>query len=81
MESLYWADFTSQSIIDDYDTKFRQGDYSFKRWPSVYPNSDVFIGDPTWLDANQGEVGNCYMLAAMSTLAEHPSCVENAFIT
>ena len=81
MESLYWADWTPASIANDYETKLRSGDYFLRRWPSVYPDSDVFVGDPGWLDANQGEVGDCYILAAMGTMAERPAMVEDAFIT
>jgi calpain-15 len=41
----------------------------------------VFVDDPTPDDINQGALGDCYFLSALSVLAEHPRRIKRIFKT
>ena len=52
MESLFWRDWTSSSVRNNYIDKLKFGRNYFERWPNVYPDSDLFVGNVNWEDAN-----------------------------
>ena len=49
-----------------------RGIVQWKSWKTVYPDAGVYDDTITWSDTNQGEVGNCYLIAAMGAVAEFP---------
>lgn len=53
----------------------------FKRMSDVHGDRmSIFTGiDPN--DINQGDLGDCYYLSAVSALAEFPERVEKCFVT
>ena len=55
--------------------------YSWKRAGSLFPNAQIFEDGIEPNDINQGGLGNCYFLAALSSLAEFPEKVRQMFVT
>ena len=80
---LYWSGFTDQTKINEYDTKLANNDYWFQRWPEKFQGADIFGSsvDPTYIDPIQGEAGTCYIMTAMSSLAEFPKYIKDIFLT
>jgi len=65
----------------DYDDGLDTGRYFFQRWPTAFPDSQVFSNDapPSWNDVIQGDLGNCYFLAAVGAAAEFPELLYDLF--
>jgi len=55
--------------------------YSWKRASEIYPSPAIFKGGIEPNDINQGALGDCYFLAALSSLAEFPERVQHMFVT
>lgn len=56
--------------------------FGFKRYPEIFPGASLFgDGDSIdFTDSRQGNLGNCYIKAAMGSLAEFPEMVRAAFL-
>ena len=81
--SIYWEEYAPGDVIYDFETNLDSGYYYFERWPKVFSHLDIFHAgyDPAYDDANQGPLGNCYFVSAMSSIAEYPELIKNAFLT
>lgn len=55
--------------------------YKWKRASEIYNPVYVFEDGVEPNDINQGQLGDCYYLAALSSLAEFPDRVQNMFVT
>ena len=82
--ALYWSGYTDSVKINDFDNKITTTkEYWWQRWPEVFKDADIFgpNTDPTYIDPVQGEAGTCYIMTAMSSLAEFPQYIKDIFIT
>ena len=66
--------------IDEVDLEAFQS-FSWKRASAIFPNGAVFEGGVEPNDINQGQLGDCYFLAALSSLAEFEDRVKAMFVT
>ena len=76
-DAVFWADrpFESKSLIaaNSYDLQWKRiGDYWSDR--TLWGPSGVVPGDVA-----QGDLGNCWLMAALSAYAEYPSRVHDLF--
>ena len=55
--------------------------FKWKRASEIFNPIDVFVGGVDPNDINQGQLGDCYYLAALSSLAEFPDRVKALFVT
>lgn len=56
-------------------------DLEWKRASEIYANPCIFKDGIDPNDVNQGALGDCYFLAALSSLAEFPKRVKKLFVT
>jgi len=50
-EMLYWEQALEYGYIgENYDYYLEEGVFYFERWPSLYPDGEVFTGPPDWND-------------------------------
>ena len=57
----------------------------WQRWDQYFPDHSLFSygadeTDPHWADAQQGAVGDCYLIASMAAVAEYPAMVRDVFL-
>ena len=76
-DAVYWADrpFESKSLIaaNSYDLSWKRiGDFWSNR--TLWGPSGVLPGDVA-----QGDLGNCWLMAALSGYAEYPSRIHDLF--
>ena len=55
--------------------------FTWKRASDIYKPCSIFEGGVEPNDINQGQLGDCYLLAALSSLAEFPDRVKAMFVT
>lgn len=55
--------------------------YEWKRLSEMYPDGDVFKDGTEPGDIKQGELGDCYYLCTLASMAEVPERVYDRFIT
>lgn len=55
--------------------------FQWKRASEIYKTFSVFVGGVDPNDINQGQLGDCYFLAALSSLAEFEDRVKALFVT
>lgn len=55
--------------------------FTWKRASAIYNPLYIFEDGVEPNDINQGQLGDCYYLAALSSLAEFPERVQNMFVT
>jgi len=55
-------------------------DGDWARAPDLIDNPGLFKGGPSIDDIQQGGIGNCYLLSAISSLVENPENLKNMFI-
>ena len=67
--------------MNTYRYNLDRGNYFFRRWQDQYADNELIDGEAHWKDAIQGDVGNCYIVAAMSTVAEFPTLIQDMFVT
>ena len=51
----------------------------WKRLSEIYPGGALFNGDPFPKEVVQGEIGNCYLIAAMASIAAEAEDVRGLF--
>jgi len=81
---IYYPEFQSASIITDYETNFADGSYFWDDWQDIYTAADVFDSTraaPTWKEPRQGGAGTCYLMSALSGVAEFPDIIKSMFVT
>lgn len=74
----------SSSLVDpavDGGDPGRFASYSWKRVPEIYEKPQIFEDGVEPNDINQGSLGDCYFLAALSSLAEFEDRVKAMFVT
>lgn len=75
-DAIYWADFgEGGDVSNNYMEWKRISDPTFpstKFWGDKHISVD---------DIRQGAIGNCWIMAAMSALAEHPERVDKIMIS
>jgi hypothetical protein len=68
--------WTASSTVTSMNNGFADSTtaYYFSRMSTKYPAANIFDnnGEPTWLEPNQGGAGTCYIMSAMSAVAEFP---------
>ena len=58
------------------------GTTEFVRLKDAYPDNTMWgAGGVDFIDPTQGQLGNCYILAAMGAIAEFPDIVKDVFLT
>lgn len=68
-----------------FDRSIDQGDrskyqqFKWKRAKEIYPNAKLFSGGIDPNDINQGALGDCYLLATLSSMAENPEDIMAMF--
>ena len=74
-DAIYWQDFGEAGGLSTLNIEWKR--VSEPGFPS-----DNFWGDGISVrDIRQGYIGNCWIMAAMSALAEHPERVDNIMIS
>ena len=55
----------------------------WRRWPEVDQTSRIFNKwqEPTFTDVIQANAGDCYVVAAIASLAKYPNRIKNLFVT
>ncbi|MCL2700841.1 MAG: C2 family cysteine protease [Phycisphaerae bacterium] len=55
---------------------------SYAKGYSNFSSSPLFVGGPNYTDINQGNVGDCYFLASLASLAEtNPMVIQQAVVS
>lgn len=80
-DTLYWPFMTGIGAVYNYESGIISGDYKFERINDIYPQSTLFGEGVSWNDVVQGSVGNCYFLASIAAIAEHPNVIKKVFLT
>lgn len=76
-DAIYWADISleAESIIAS-----NSSNIIWRRASEVYPDRTLWgPNDVLPIDTAQGDLGNCWLIAAMSAFAEYPSRVHDIF--
>ena len=69
------VDDNQQFVISYFGrTRFDSNSIQWKRPHEIISNPKMFVGDADRFDINQGEIGNCWFLAAVANLAENKKC-------
>jgi len=85
-EGVYNEDFYHENEFSGLKTKMQDKDVFWARWPVYYPDNLLltdYTSDPdatAWHAANQGEAGDCYFIASLAGVAEHPELIEDIFV-
>lgn len=66
--------------IDEVDEQMFKS-FGWRRASEIFQNPQVFEGGVDPNDINQGQLGDCYYLAALSSLAEFEDRVKAMFVT
>ena len=69
-DQLYWEGYTPSSTVKKFDRELRKKYQYWSRLSESYPRSSLWGNGVQWSDANQGKTATCYIVAAMSTVAE-----------
>ncbi len=78
---LYWPIWDPASTIANYEIQMLSGEMKIERVSVMYPDAKLWGNTLSWTDAIQGQVGNCFLLASLSALAEFPINIKNLFLT
>jgi len=82
-DALYWYDAgeigSDMDKVDEYVTWMRVSDSSFPGKSFWGPNKKASDITPT--DINQGYIGNCWIMAAVSALAEHDHRIDEYMVS
>ena len=64
------------------DGKIAKGQFFWRRWEDESPHADVFNkeGEPSYKEARQGYLGNCYVIASAASIAEHPELIKDSVL-
>lgn len=83
MDTIYWAYGDTASKKTTYDTIVDRSGGKFTRWPVNMPNAKIFkdATSPHYTDPRQGGAGTCYIMQAMSGVAEFPDIIKSIFLT
>ena len=71
--SMDWVDMKEDELVKYHNTKWQ-------RAQDIFPGKSLFGGGITPDDINQGGLGDCWFLAAISGIAEKPGRMETAFL-
>lgn len=63
----------------DYVASKANWKFTWNRPKDVLGNYALFINEPSPADIRQGQLGDCYLLCAISSLAEQPSLISRLF--
>ena len=85
-DTIYWDNGATATKKSTYDTKLADTSSSgveFKRWPEYYKTAKIFdsVDSPTYTEPRQGGAGTCYIIQAMSGVAEFSSLITPIFLT
>lgn len=85
-DTIYWDNGTTASSKTTYDTKLADTSSSgveFVRWPTGYTSAKIFdsTDSPHYTEPRQGGAGTCYIIQAMSGVAEFPALITATFLT
>jgi len=83
-----WTDLDFQpnvsSLYDpEVDTRVKNSDYDsfiWRRVSEIYPDPQIFDETIEPNDIKQGALGDCYLLAVLSSLAENKERIEALFV-
>ena len=53
----------------------------WERWPTKFPDATIFDGESDFRDPQQGEVGNCWIVAGLISLGAYDERLKDTFIT
>lgn len=71
----FWSPFT-------YDWSLLFGVTEWIRLGETYPDNTMWGADDVdFAGPEQGQLGNCYILAAMGAVAEYPDLIKSVFLT
>ena len=80
-DQLYWEGFTPSKEISKFDKGIQKKEMFWQRLSTSYKRSSMWGEEVQWSDANQGKTATCYLIAAMSTVAERdPSLIKDLFV-
>ena len=69
------VDDNQQFVISYFGrTRFDSNSIQWKRPHEIISNPQMFVGDADRFDINQGEIGNCWFLAAVANFAGNKKC-------
>ena len=74
--ALFWDDMGEKAEEVGFDEK----KIVWKRAYDAFPSKTLFGDGISVNDVNQGNIGNCWFLAAASALAEYPGRMEKVFL-
>ena len=85
---LFWETYQDEFTETTFDWDYLTGQMYWDRLYNVYQNATIFgysYLSPTSYsmlqEATQSSLGDCYLVAAMSAIAERPTLLEDIFIT
>lgn len=77
---LYWFGLSSPKKIGDWNDDFFWKKVRWARINEEYPKASLFGSGPSILDPIQSDLGNCYAIAAMISVAIKPERIRDLFI-
>lgn len=75
-------DANGQNLSDPYEGVPNYGTYIYANILKVYPSLKVFVDEPEYNDIVQGDMGDCYFMATLSSLADtDPLVIKQAVVS
>lgn len=83
-----WTDLEFPPVLSSlYDPNDKKQDaekynqYTWRRVSEIYDNPQLFVQGSDPADINQGQLGDCYFLAVLSSLCSDSEDIANLFVT
>jgi len=73
----------SSTQVSNWRLAVANGSLQWKRWKDAVSSANVFnsASTPKPTDPRQGQLGDCYIMSSLSSVAEQPDYVKNAILT
>jgi len=78
---IFWLGYSSSKTVDTYNFDFNTFQLFWGRLNVYYPDGKLFGSAISFKDPIQNTFGDCYIISALTAIAQYPTLVDNTFLT